>query len=210
MDFYEIFNENKDVVIENSKKQYLDKVSCYFIQFNELLSKRRFIKIEEYKKAIEHYKNTYNFINQLKCSNILENYLNYNEKLIIIFNGFLKSYEGIAQEINNHNKIYQNNKKIELNFDLRIAKNILILIKSLDKRYEKSVIINILKGNDLDNIKAEGLDQSKGFGRLNNYNYQDIKKVIDELIKLHYLKYDEPINTISITKKGSIMLNEMK
>lgn len=208
MEYYNIFLNNKDVVIENSKRQYLDKISNYFNQFNDLLNKKRFIKIEEYKKSIEYYQNTYSFINQLKSSNILDSYLNYSEKLIELFESFIKSFEGINDEINNHNRNYQNNKK-EVISDTYVAKNILLLIKSLNKSYEKSVLINVLKGNDLDNIKDNELDKSKGFGRLKKISYQEIKKVIDELIDIHYLKYDEPINTISITKKGIIKLKEM-
>ena len=187
---YNYYILNKDsLIIENKKRIYLNKIEEFYTFFNNLLNKKRFIKIEEYKKKIEYFNEAYLFLNQLKESNMLNEYLNYNEKLINLFLNFILDYVNINEDIINHNKKFQN-KSNDVISNIKIAKNILILIKSLNKFYDKSVIINILKGNDLDNIKEMGLDKSKGFGRLKNINYQDIKHEMDELIKLHYLEYD--------------------
>lgn len=205
---YDYYSLNKDIfIIENKKKLYLNRIEEFYTFFNNLLNKNRFIKIEEYKKKIEYYNETYLFLNQLKESNMLNEYLNYNEKIISLFLNFISDYENINEDIINHNKKFQN-KSNDVISNIKIAKNVLILIKSLNKFYDKSVIINILKGNDLDNIKEMGLDKSKGFGRLKNTNYQDIKHEIDELIKLHYLEYDN-LKAIYITKKGLAKLNEI-
>ena len=205
---YNYYILNKDsLIIENKKRIYLNKIEEFYTFFNNLLNKKRFIKIEEYKKKIEYFNEAYLFLNQLKESNMLNEYLNYNEKLINLFLNFILDYVNINEDIINHNKKFQN-KSNDVISNIKIAKNILILIKSLNKFYDKSVIINILKGNDLDNIKEMGLDKSKGFGRLKNINYQDIKHEMDELIKLHYLEYDN-LKAVYITKKGLAKLNEI-
>ena len=205
---YNYYILNKDsLIIENKKRIYLNKIEEFYTFFNNLLNKKRFIKIEEYKKKIEYFNEAYLFLNQLKESNMLNEYLNYNEKLINLFLNFILDYVNINEDIINHNKKFQN-KSNDVISNIKIAKNILILIKSLNKFYDKSVIINILKGNDLDNIKEMGLDKSKGFGRLKNINYQDIKHERDELIKLHYLEYDN-LKAVYITKKGLAKLNEI-
>lgn len=207
MEGYNIYLLNKECVIENKKRLYLDKICEFYEFFKALLDKNRFIRIEEYEKKIDYLNNIYSFINQLKSSNVLLNYLNYNEKLNELFLVFLIDYENIKNDIIIHNEKFQN-----VNFDniknKKIAKNILLLIKSLNKSFEKSVIINILKGNELENIINMELNKSKGFARLKNENYQDIKHQLDELIKMHYLKLDE-LNCLKITKKGIVELNNM-
>ena len=69
------------------------------------------------------------------------------------------------------------------------ARLILELIQETDGQLSKELVIQVLRGENADNIMARGLDSQERFGVLDSYRTSDVNHLVEELVMRGYVHY---------------------